>query len=457
MNPSEKQIRIQDETSVINKVIGTDLRKALKYVTLEGAFAAVHIMLTGGAFLTGFALLVGANDFEIGLLGAIPFLAQTAQLISAYIVDHYGNRKAMTMRTLLVARQTWWLLLPLPFLHGGWRPAALLILFAISNITLMMGAAGWTSWVADLVPARIRGRYFGFRSGAVAVATIIAILAGGAILDYFRSINYEGTGFAIIFGIACVFALAALYSMKKMPDSQQLKSGHGITWDRLLDPLRDKRFRHLLMIFFFWNFSLGICAAFFAAHMLTFLKMNFMLVSLYSTVALITTILLNKQWGVIIDRFGCKPVIVFCAFGLSVVPAVWLIPRPDFLWILFFEAIYAGTLWTGFNLAAFNIPIATSPQKNRTIYLAMYAVIPGIGYFLSSLLGGILAENWKDISWQWGHQTIINYHILFIISSVLRFLAAFAAIGFREPGERFDDMVLYMGEQVTKRININWR
>jgi MFS family permease len=413
-----------------------ELRKSLRHTTLEGTYAVVHITLTGGAFLTGFALLLGANDFILGLLAAIPFIAQIAQLAAAYEIDRTGKRKFVTTFSALVMRQSWWLLLPLPFMRGDWRLGALIGVFIISSIAGMMASAGWTSWVADLVPQRIRGRYFGIRNAATGLVTIVTTLAGGAALDFFRVAGIEGVGFDVIFAIACIFALAAIYEMSKMPEVKIEHRGQGISWNQILDPLRDKRFRHLILIFLAWNFSLGISACFFAVQMLTTLKMSFMLIALYSSLASITAILLNKRWGIIIDKFGCKPVITFCTFALSIVPLIWLIPRAGHLEILIFEAIYSGGLWAGFNLAAFNIPIANSPQKNRTTYLAMFAVVPALGFFASSLLGGALAELWKDVSWKIGYQTIINYHILFAMSGVMRLAAAFLTLGFKEPGER---------------------
>jgi MFS family permease len=444
-------IRFSPESIKINPVSKLDLRSSLEKITLEGAFAMVFIVLTGGAFLTGFALLLGANDFEIGLIAAIPFLAQIAQIASAYLVDITGKRKLITIRSLIWARQVWWLLIPLPFLAGSWRITALLGIFIISSIAAMMANAGWMSWVADLVPDRLRGRYFGFRSATLAFSTIAATLAGGAILDYFKSRNLQAHGFAIIFGIACLFAIVALFLMKKLPDKPMVLVK--VQWTYLLEPLKNKSFRHLIKVFFAWNFALGISAAFFTAHMLTNLKMSFTQIALYSAAASMTAILLNRPWGVLVDRFGSKPVIAICAFGISLVPLIWWIPRPGHLAILAFEAVYSGALWTGFNLAAFNIPIANSPKKSRTTYLAMFSVISGIGFFIASILGGTLAETWKGIHYQLGFQTVVNYHILFTISSVLRILAACMALGFHEPAEKdLPAMIQFMSGTVIKQF-----
>ena len=42
---------------------------------IDGIFAHTFATLTGGAFLTGFALYLGMNEFLIGLMGAMPYLA----------------------------------------------------------------------------------------------------------------------------------------------------------------------------------------------------------------------------------------------------------------------------------------------------------------------------------------------------------------------------------------------
>jgi MFS family permease len=430
------------------------IRSSLKWITLEGTFAMVFFVLTGGAFLTGLALYFGANDFEIGLLGAIPFLAQVAQLASAYMVDLTGKRKVITIRSLIMARQTWWLLLPLPLIGGDWRLGVLLAIVIVSNIAAMMGTAAWTSWVADLVPDRIRGRYFGFRSAIIAISTITATMVGGTILDYFKRLHHEGQGFAVIIGIGCAFGLVAIMQMNKLPDVLLSRSAAKIRWTYMLEPLRNKTFRHLIRVFLVWNFALGICAAFFSAHMLTNLKMSFTQISIYASASSIAAVLLNRPWGVMIDRFGSKPVLVFCALGISFVPLLWWFPRPGHLWVLAFEAVYSGALWTGFNLAAFNIPIANSPRNSRTAYLAVFSVISGLGFFIASVMGGALAQNWEGIHWQVGQQIVVNYHLLFGISSVLRILAALMVLSFHEPEEKdLPTLIQYMGDTFIKRLS----
>nr|MBN2278205.1 MFS transporter [candidate division Zixibacteria bacterium] len=427
------------------------MRRWLTILTVEGSLATVFITLTGGAFLTGLALMLGANDFEIGLLAAIPFFAQVAQLFSAYLIDRTGRRKQITIWFSAIARQSWWLLVPILVFGGSWRLEAMIAIVIISNIAIMIATVGWMSWVADLVPDKIRGRYFGTRSAAVALSTIVSTLAGGIILDQYGPIDLENTGFAILIASACVFALAAVILLNRVPDPATRIAPPPVNLSYLFKPLKNKDFRQLTKVFIGWNLAIGIAAPFFAPHMLNYLGMNFTMISLYSAAAAVVAILLNKPWGKLIDRFGCKPVVVFCAFGISAIPLIWLFLNPGNRWILIPEVIYSAILWTGFNLAAFNIPIANSPRGERTIYLAMFALLTGLAFFVASIIGGIIAQSLIDFTWMVGSQRIINYQILFAVSSLLRMAAAGFFTTFHEPKEkRLPVMINFMGYSILK-------
>jgi len=431
------------------------VRKWLVYFTLEGVFGNTFIILTSGAFLTGLALLMGADDFQIGLLGAIPFLAQAAQLAAAYFVDRTGQRKKTVTSMLMISRQVWWLAIPLLFVAMPWKMAVLIAIISISSLTAMAAMPAWIAWVVDVVPGKIRARYLGNRYGAVAASTIAATIGGGLILDHFREIGRPATGFAVIISIACLFGIVSVFFVNSISDRPPETLRVKTRLSRLKDPLKAGHFRHLLSVFFVWNLGIGVSAAFFAPHMLNNLRMDFTGISIYAGLFALAAIIFNRSWGKVIDRCGSKPVAVFCAFGISVIPLLWLVPRPETAWLLMIEAVYSGLLWAGFTLAAFTMPIANSPQEHRTSYLAMFSVVTGLGFFLASLAGGILASKLGGLAWHWGQQTIVNYHLLFCISSMIRLLGACLMTAFHEPREKtIPVMISFIGYAALKRLSV---
>src|SRR5689334_13511311 len=104
--------------------------RGLRRSVVEGALSNIHVTITSGAFLTGFALLLGAGDFELGLLGALPFVGQLFQFVGAYLEELLGERRRLVAITAGISRSLWAIVAALPFLAvlGGARlPIFLLV------------------------------------------------------------------------------------------------------------------------------------------------------------------------------------------------------------------------------------------------------------------------------------------------------------------------------------------
>ena len=443
------------EVSPVSQHVRHSSRGLLKLVTREGAAAQVYIAFTGGAFLAGLAILLGVNDFQMGLLAALPFLAQAAQLISPYLIERLDGRKRLTLTALTFGRLVWLPVIPLLFVAGTWRIYVLFALITLSAVSTMVATPAWFSWMSDLIPRGFRGRYLATRSAVIAAVTLIVTVGGSILIDIARKHQWEPIGFALLLGSAVAVGLVASRTARRLPDTASTERHPRFAWKSLSLPLRDWKFLKLQKAFFVWNFAIGIGAAFFVPHMLLNLNMSFIQIGLYSGGATVVAILANRPWGILIDRFGPRAVLVFCSVGIGAIPLVWLFPRPDLLWILIPETIYSGFLWTGFNLAAFTIPIDRSPRAERPGYLAMFAVVTGMAFFLGSVLGGALADYFEHLTVIIGSQTLVNYHVLFVLSAILRLIGALLLSLLRSPAEiRLPFMIQLMGYAVLKRLSL---
>src|SRR5215216_7202221 len=92
------------------------VRRGLRLSIIEGSLSNIHVNVCAGAFLTGFALMLGAGDFELGLIAALPFLGQLFQFVGAYLEERLGERRSMTVISCGISRSLWALLVALPFL-----------------------------------------------------------------------------------------------------------------------------------------------------------------------------------------------------------------------------------------------------------------------------------------------------------------------------------------------------
>ncbi|MBU0985211.1 MAG: MFS transporter [candidate division Zixibacteria bacterium] len=421
----------------------------------EGGYANLFVVLTGGAFLTGMALFFGAGDFVIGLLTAAPFLMQSAQLLAPFAFRSQSHSKGRIALVLAVSRQLWLLAIPLLFIDSPWRIHLLLGIVVLSSLLTMIATPAWLSWMADVIPQRVRGRFFSRRNAALAATTMGGSILGSLILDYFRASHRDENGYLTLLLLACLGGLLAWRAMLRMPDKHRVVTGSGFRAASLILPLKDRPFRKVLTAFFLWNGAIGLSAAFFAPHMLINLKMSFFQIGLYSTGAALSGIVASRVWGKLIDRFGSRTVLTICTFGIAGIPLYWLFPTAERLWILIPEVLYSGIVWGGFNLAAFTLPLDRSPREQRTAYLSVFAAITGFGFFLMSVFGGYLAGLIGKTTLTVGSLTLINYHFLFIGSALLRFGTAFFLSVLREPQDvRLPVVLNLMGYAVLKRMSL---
>src|SRR5438067_12956288 len=81
-----------------------DLERGKRALVKDAAWASMVGALYGGVILIGFALELGATPWHIGLLAAIPFLAQLAQLPAIALIERVRERRKIAVTAVTVSR-----------------------------------------------------------------------------------------------------------------------------------------------------------------------------------------------------------------------------------------------------------------------------------------------------------------------------------------------------------------
>ena len=414
---------------------GFPTRLLMRLSSVEGGFSQVHIILTGGIFLTALALSFGAQPWHLGFLAAVPHLTQIFQLIGAYLVEATGRRKLIAVLGFGISRLLW-LGIPLIYLIHNLHAAIawmLAIIIAASSLGLMAGNA-WTTWMADLIPESLRGRYFGFRHGVMAVITIAVSVLGGIWLDWGGRSLGEPTALTLILAVASLSGLISVGLLGRQPDIPRPAERKAPRFrDLVVSPAKNREFRRALQFFLVWNVAIGFTAAFYNVHLIRELGVSFITIGLFQSINPLLGIFLFKRWGRIIDRFQIRSVLLVSGLVITTLPLIWLLPVRGHIGWIWLIAVMSGLSWTGFNLSAYTYPMRYSPRIGRSYYLAFFYIISGLGFVVSALAGGIFAQtlaNWSvspaigGVSRQiLGGRTFMVHHAMFVISATLRILA----------------------------------
>jgi len=412
-----------------------EVLQGLRMSVWEGGFSTVWGALTGGAFLTGFALSLHANSFAIGLLTAIPTFAGLVQVLSSYSGERLKTRKPLAGGSALIGRMLFLPILLLPiFIHVG-AIIPFLFLFTASYVLLNISVPAWTSWMTDLVPADYRGRYFGRRNMILGVVGMVISLPAAWFLDYTtKQHHWANLGFGTLFGVAVVAALAAYACIQRQPEPPKTQAGTAqddagvaaaVAYFKA--PFADPNFRRLMIFNTLFGTGQFFAAPFFTVYAIQVLKLNYVWLTIYATLTSISTLASMPLWGYLGDKFGNKPLLAIGVWGVFTLPIAWMWTSPQhgaLTALLLVEInLIGGMFWAGVALTQFNLLIGFSPTGKTSIYVATMASVTGLAGGLAPMLGGVTMnalQNW--------HADAIglhlaNYHVTFLISALLRVAA----------------------------------
>ncbi|MEI7646058.1 MAG: MFS transporter [Chloroflexales bacterium] len=406
----------------------SEVRRGLRLSIWEGAVATVHISITGtiggSVFLTGFAMLLGASNFQLGLLGALPFIGQLFQFVGAYLEARVGNRRGLVFSAALAGRLLWALLLALPFMSflGGAQLAVFFVGLACSYALNGIAGNAWLSWMSDLVPAGQRGSYFGVRNTVAALAAMASTFLAGRALDGARAQGQELIGYALIFGVAVLASVGAAALIARQPEPPIQPKGAVPLGELLSGPLRDRGFRTFVAANVGWAIATGVATPFFNAYGLSTLKLSFSALTLQAIVTIAVSLVFGPLVGRLQDTYGYRRVLVACIIGTLPLPWGWVLATPTNIIPLWLTSIFSGVFWPGINQGMVNVLMDRAPADHRSAAMASFSAITGVGTLAAGLVGGTLATLIANAELTIGPVHIVGLAFLFVLSSLLRVL-----------------------------------
>jgi MFS family permease len=417
-------------------------KAALSRSVADGLFGTIWTSLTGGVFLVGYALKVfHASSSLIGILAALPLFANIVQVAGSLLIEKTGKRKPACIAGVLAGRLTWVgvILLPLVFAPGGTGGSAwpLIAVIGLSSLFAALGTVGWTAWMSDLVPRKQRGTFFGRRNMIASLAGMVALLLGGKFLDIAHHLHAPvASAFMLLFTVGLLCGIASVWFLSRIPETGAgPPAGAGRPKASLLfQPLRDGNFRSLILFVSIWSAGVQMAGPFYSVFLIDSLRVDFGTITLFGTCATVAMLLMMRTWGPISDALGNKPVIVVSGWVLVVVPVLWILARPgSFFLPVLLANLVSGAAMAGAALSQFNILIALSPRKGRSMYIAIFAAITGLVGAAAPVLGGIAVHALRDASFTVLSYRVTNLHLLFIGSAALQLASIPLARRIREP------------------------
>ena len=443
------------------------IRRSLNLWIWEGNFATVQMTLTSGAFQTGFALLLGCSPFVIGLLAALPAFAGLMQLYAASLAAPLGGRKRVVAGASFLSRLLWLPLLCIPFVlpPALWVGAFLALTF-LSGVLINISNPLWMAWITEIVPPDTRGRYFGRKNMIGGVVGMVTSIIGGAFLDAAQKHGSRFGAFATIFAVATVFALGSFLLVRKAADTKNDSAGRNTADDAAqktprtlpaidLAPLRDGNYRRIIAFAVCVAVSQGVAGQFFTVYQIQTLALSYTAQQVLGAVGAVASLLSMPLWGYLGDKYGSRPMLFLACILTLAAPYLWLLTTHDGiagLWTVRHGIVqvswtkvdigvinlFSGVGWAGVGLAQFNLMIGAAPAEKRSAYVSCLSAACGVAGGIAPLIGGAIVGALAGIAFSEHGLLRSPYHVVFLVSGLVRLLFFPLLSGIEESGRHSD-------------------
>jgi MFS family permease len=362
-------------------------QKGLRAFWMDGLFAS----LAGGfsdSYYTLYMLSLRASNAQIGLVNTLSQLAgATLAMPGAAVADRTGRYKQVSLLAGLVTRLMWPVMLVAPWLLND-QGAVWLVLIAWVAIAGAgaVGVAGWTALTADLVPVRLRGGYFASRNIVMQLMRLISIPLAGQIVN----LAGEPGGYQINLGLAFVIGAGSLYFYSQLPEHPPAPQPDRISTRQVLRRITElPTFMRFVISHGVLYLGVMIGAPFISVYMAEEVHFDVGTIGLVTTVNVFVSMIAMRFFGRLHNRLG---IIRTMSFGLAVplLPVAWLwVQHP---WQAYLVNSLAALTWAGYNLGAFNLLLASTPDEHRPRYIAIYTTIISLVAAIGPTVGGWLLD-----------------------------------------------------------------
>lgn len=419
--------------------------RARRLVLVDGVFSRLMDTVTGGVFLAGLALYLGANNFTVGLIAALPFLAQVAQLPAVRSLVGEPNRKRVVVIASGLARSFLFVIALLVFLQADrLSPLILIVLLGAMSALTVISTAAWNWWMRDVIERDQLGRYFGRRLRLTMLFSASALLLAGWLLDRYEGAGDPSTGYAILFTVGGACGLISIWFLSRIPHPTPIRApAHRNAWALLREPLTLAKNRRMVAALSLVAAMLTLALPFTAVFMLRSLRLSFLVVTALALLSSLAYVGGLRAWGHLSDRFGNRPVLQISVGMLLVALAGWGIVGSQGPWLLVallgFLHFLSGFAIGGVDLTATNILLKTAPEAGAPAYLAAMSLLRALVAGLATLAAGLL---WQLV----GSGTLFTvdavvaawafkgFHLLALLSVATGLVALVALRGIEEEG-----------------------
>lgn len=283
--------------------------------------------------------------------------------------------------------------------------------------------SSWFPLLKPLVPADVRGRFF----GKMRMSWQITGLVFSGIAGWFLSLNGTVSAYQFIMGSVGVFLLIRFFFYRRIPEIVETGKKDGKTFFSVLNSvIRHEGYASFGAYIFLITVFTAYAPALFAMVEKEYLKIDPTIVVWLANMTMIGSVSGFLLGGIAVDRFGTKNVFMSCHFAFAIVLSLFVMRG-------FFPAMSMPLLWIvhfvfGLVLASSSIAItseiiALMPAENQSFATSLLTSMLDAGMAASGFLCAFVIKlGCLKETWNFGGMSMCNYDVLILGFAVMIFI-----------------------------------
>ncbi|WML39443.1 MFS transporter [Neobacillus sp. OS1-2] len=375
----------------------------------HGMVSIVAVNLAGNFFPIFAIAILGASNYQVGLISSLPPLMALGMTIPAAIVlNRLQQQKKTVALSVFWARILFLLLAGVVYIHSSYQAWAFLLIIAFMNIPGTISTIGWQTLISGIIDEDRRGAFFSDRNRLVTIVGMVTTLLIGI---FMKKQTEHALAYQVLFVIAFLFGLLEVFFLMKHKEKAESTSGlakknSSMDWSIF----HDKGYKWFLITALCFNFSWQMAWGLFNIYNVKYAHATILWISIFSVANQLVQVFSFPLWKKLAEAKSNTLMLVWVAAGMATAPFLTVLSTN--LVYLTFVQMTSGFFVSGTTLLLFNLLLEKSPNEKKTYCITTYNVLLSFVAFIAPQIGIWLLE----VS---GMQTSLG------INSLLRLVSAF--------------------------------
>lgn len=382
-------------------------------------FGTGFTFLTGGVFLSGFAMYMGASDLLVSYISMITNICGVSILFFSGLIGRFESFKKITISLTVLSRLATLLIVLIPLLVTKAARIAVFVLLMLVAFTLQaQTTVALNNWLVSFVEQKQSGKYIARRQTFVLVVTVLLSVVGGRVLD---AVSGAYIGFAILFTTAFCMSLVEIIILLRIPDAVQQKSTDTKTrfMDTVRIPLHCGPFMQFVVHIFLFYLLLSVADSFTVVYMMRYLGLSYTATTLMQMLISLPQLFLLGAWGKISDKRGHQFALKLSIWFFVGETLFMALSNGGNLYVCIPVAfLFAAVANAGFVVSVFNRRYELMPREGRVLYDNFYSAAVGLAFISGPVIGGIIKQKLESVSTLESILPFGNIRLLYVLSTV---------------------------------------